>query len=117
MILYSFSDKKFSKLTPELGEKRHLGGSKITGEKVTFLTTNPSLSLEIGNGDNFFKYRYVVKIEKDDPYLHADDKFNDMLENHIKEFELECDIHKWFFYDKTLDYKTVSEWNVKLSGF
>lgn len=117
MILYNFSDKKLNRLIPEMGEKRHLGKSKVTGKKVTFLTTNPKLFLETVDGDNFFKFRYIVKLRKDDPYLHSDDRFNRMLEKHIIAFELKCDIPKWYFYDNPIDRFTVAEWDVDLESF
>ena len=117
MIFYHFSNEKCSKLIPKLGEKRHLGEGKITGKKVTFLTTNPSMFFENDNGGNFFKYRYIIKLDRNDTYLHADDKFNNMLEKYNKTFGSKCGTFKWFFYDNPLDYISISEWNEKLYKF
>lgn len=117
MILYHFSNEKYSILIPKFGAKRRLGEGKTKGKKVTFLTTNPSMFYEDDNGGNFFKYRYIIKLDKDDPYLHADDKFNNMLEKYNKTFGSKRGTSKWFFYDKPLDYIAISEWNKKLSKF
>lgn len=117
MILYHFSSEKYSKLIPELGARRRLGEGNTTGKKVTFLTTNPNMLYEDDNGGNFFKYRYIIKLDGNDPYLHADNKFNNMLEKYNKTFGSKCGTFKWFFYDNPLDYIAISEWDEKLYKF
>lgn len=117
MILYHFSNEKYSKLIPKLGVRKHLGQGNTTRKKVTILTTNPSMIYEDDDGDNFFKYRYTIKLDGNDPYLHVDNKFNNMLEKHIKDFDLKRDTFKWFFYEDLLDYISISEWDEKLYKF
>ena len=117
MILYHFSNGKYSKLIPSVGAKRKLGKEKIIEKKVTFLTTNPNMFFEDFGGGNFYKYRYILKLDKDDPYPHADDKFNNMLEKYNKTFGSKSGTFKWFFYDNPLDYVSMSEWNEKLCKF
>lgn len=117
MILYHFSDIKYSKLIPKLEPRGHLGKEKITGKKITILTNKPNMFYENDNGGNFFKYRYVVKLDANDPCLHADDKFNNMLEKYNKAFGSKCATFKWFFYDNPLDYSSISQWDKKLCKF
>ncbi|AKN29781.1 hypothetical protein Ccar_02520 [Clostridium carboxidivorans P7] len=117
MIFYHFSSEKYSKLIPQAGEKRHLGKSKSIGKKVTFLTTNPNMFYENDNGGNFFEYRYILNIDKNDPHLYADDKFNNMMEKFNRTFGSRRGVFKWFFYDSPLDYICISKWNEKLCRF
>lgn len=117
MIFYHFSSEKYSKLIPQSGEKRHLGDSKTIGKKVTFLTTNPNMFYENDNGGNFFEYRYILNIDKNDPHLYVDDKFNNMLEKFNRTFGSRRGTFKWFFYDNPLDYICISKWNEKLCRF
>ncbi|WP_041710768.1 hypothetical protein [Clostridium pasteurianum] len=117
MILYHFSEGNYSRLVPKSELKSHLGEEKSTGKKMMILTTNPNIFYENDNGGNFFKYRYIVKLDKNDPYLHADDKFNNMMEKYNKAFGSKRAAFKWFFYDNALDYISISEWNKKLCRF
>ena len=117
MIFYHFSNEKYSKLIPKVIARGHLNEEKNTAKKVTILTTNPNMFYEDDNGGNFFKYKYIIKLDRNDPYLHADDKFNNMLEKYNKTFGLKCGTSKWFFYDNPLDYISISEWNEKLYKF
>ncbi len=117
MILYHFSNKKHRRLVPELGEKRRFGKENITGKKVLFLTTNPQMFLENEDGSNFFQYRYSIELDGNNPYLHSDDKFNDMLQYHNEAFKLKHAISKWFFYDNSLDYIAISRWDNELCKF
>lgn len=117
MIFYHFSDEKCSKLIPKISSKRHEGEGENKGKKITLLTTNPSMFFDNDNGGNFFKYRYVVKLDKNDPYLRADDKFNNMLEGYNKTVGSKGGTFKWFFYYNPIDYVSISEWNEKLCKF
>ncbi|UZW14919.1 hypothetical protein OSC52_03485 [Clostridium pasteurianum] len=117
MILYHFSNGKYDRLIPNLSSKRQLTEGNTTKEKITILTTNPNMFYENDNGDNFFKYRYIVKLDENDPYLHADDKFNGMLEKHNRSFHSKRVAFKWFFYENPLDYSAISEWDKKLCKF
>ena len=117
MILYHFSNGKYSKLIPKLGTRRQLRKGKTIVKKVTFLTTNPNMFYDNDDGGNFFKYRYILKLDTDDPNLHADDKFNNMLDTYNKTFGSNSGTFKWFFYDNPLGYISMSEWDGKLCKF
>lgn len=116
MILYHFSNGRYSKLIPTLGSRGYIGKGKTVEKKITILTTNPNMFYENGDGDNFFKYRYIVNLDGNDPYLHADDKFNNMLEKYTKTFGSKYTF-KWFFYDNLLNYSSISEWDKGLCKF
>ncbi|WP_010235136.1 hypothetical protein [Clostridium arbusti] len=117
MILYHFSNGRYNKIIPKSAAKRQLAEGKTTREKITILTTNPHMFYENDNGDNFFKYRYIVKLDGNDPYLHADDKFNGMMEKYNKAFNSKRSAFKWFFYENPLEYTSISEWDKELSKF
>ncbi|WP_446899687.1 hypothetical protein ACSVC9_07360 [Clostridium sp. LBM24168] len=106
-----------SKLIPKSVIKKHLEKGNIKRKQGISLTTNPKMVYESDKGDNFFKYRYNIRLDKNDPYLYADDKFNNMLENYNKTFDLKGRTFKWFFYNDSLDYISVSEWDNKLCEF
>lgn len=105
MVLYHFSNGKYNKLVPRLGTK---GLS---------LTNNPNVFFENEDGSNFYKYRYRIKLDRNSPYLHSDDKFNIMLKRYNRAFKSKRAVSKWFFYNNSLEYVGVSEWNSKLAKF
>ena len=117
MILYHFSNGKYNKLYPDLGTKRYLSSGKKTEKKVTLLTNNPNMYFDNDEGGNFFRYRYSIKLDHKDPSLHADVKFNNMLSNYNQTFGSKKGTFKWFFYENTLDYVSISEWDGNLSKF
>lgn len=117
MILYHFSNGKYSKLIPKLEKKKDISEKNVKSKDAIFLTTNPDTIYDHDTGDNFFKYRYTVNIDKDDQQLYTDSKFNKVMKAFDKNFKSGNSVCSCFYYTSSLDYTFISEWDKKLCKF
>lgn len=117
MILYHFSNEKFSRLIPKYGERRYPGEDiSSLNKKCIYLTTSNNMQNKT-NGNSFYKYRYTVKIDDNDRALLSEENFNNLVDFFDSIFNTQWIGLRWFSYTEPLNYIELARWDPKINQF
>ncbi len=110
LIFYHYSKECFSRLTPQMGPRRHGGEGAAVGLPVVWLSDQPMLVTD-GNG-KVDPYEHHVDLATDDPDLKIDKGFDEFMTKGEQQTEMPRGC-RWFHIARPVEVVAVRIWTTE----